>query len=205
MAVLERVSRSEMLEAAERLAREYGESLTITAFRRETGWSQWAIFDLFGNWKNLRLAVGLTPEAPRARNRVSREAIVALARREAERLGEKLTERAFLAATGLSGRVVADRFGSWGALRQLVGLQRRARVTRRITQDEAIADLYQAWRRTGDLPKYHQHRWRGGKISASAIRECFGQWSTAVAAYKALLRRKGELPTPTLPEGLTPW
>lgn len=68
MPPIRRVSRQKVLERAEELAREYGESLTLTAFRREMGLSQHVVFDLFGDWKNLRMAVGLTPEAPRARN-----------------------------------------------------------------------------------------------------------------------------------------
>ena len=67
----QKISREEVLTAARVLAAEYGESLTLTAFRRETGFSQWLIFDLFGNWKSLREMVGLTSEAPRIRNKIT--------------------------------------------------------------------------------------------------------------------------------------
>ena len=67
-----KISREEVLTAARMLAAECGESLTLTAFRRETGFSQWLIFDLFGNWKTLRELLGLTFEAPRVRNKTNR-------------------------------------------------------------------------------------------------------------------------------------
>jgi hypothetical protein len=197
------VSRREVLAQACELAGEYGESLTLTAFRRETGLSQWAIFDLFGNWKNLRVAAGLTPEAPRVKNRITKERILELARPLAEEHGERLTEWLFLQETQLSGRMVANRFGSWGALRQALGLSRRAKVRRGHSQDELLDDLYQVWRRLGERPKYHQHRWRGGKFHASTIREAFGSWEVVLAAYAAHCRRIEKIPLPPL-EG-SPW
>jgi hypothetical protein len=201
MARMQQVSRREVLRMAGALAREYGESLTLTAFRRETGLSQWVIFDLFGNWKNLRVAAGLTPEAPRTRNRITREAILELARDQARIHGERLTELKFLAATGLSGRIVADRFGSWGELRTAAGLKPRAKVQRRYTEEEVLADLYRAWRHRG-RPRYHQHQWNGGKIHPATIRERFGRWEVVVAAYEAYCRKLDGTRKP-LPMGLS--
>ena len=191
MAKMERVSRDEVLACALELAKEYGESLTLTAFRRETGYSQWLIFDLFENWKNLGTAVGLTPEAPRARNKVSKEEILVPMREMAEQHGEFLTELIFLKATGFSGRMIADRFGSWGALRQAVGLKARAKIQRHYTDEELIEDMYRVYRRYRGRPIYHQHQRRGGKISPGTIRDRFGSWEGAKAGLKAFLRRRG--------------
>jgi hypothetical protein len=183
------MSRDEVLQMARRLAADYGESLTLTAFRRETGISQWAIFDLFGNWKNLRIAVGLTPEAPRGRNRIGESQILELAREYAAKYGERLTERMFLKGTGLSARMIGDRFGSWGELRTAVGLKRRAKMQRGYTETQLLQDLYRTWRPLGTVPRFQQHRRNGGKISASTIQIWFGSWRVAVAAYNAHCRQ----------------
>lgn len=187
---MQRITRAEMLLAARELAEEYGESLTLTAFRRETGWSQWAIFDLFGNWKNLRLAVGLTSMAPRVKCRVSKARIVELAREQAAKHGERLTEWTFRQETGLSGRVIQERFGSWGALRQLVGLGPRAKVARGYSDQELLDDLYNVFVRSGrKRPIYQQHRKRGGRFSAQTIRDRWGSWIAVRTAFELWRRR----------------
>ncbi len=43
-------TRENLLTLARDLAKTYGESLTLTAFRRETGLSQHLIFDRYGSW-----------------------------------------------------------------------------------------------------------------------------------------------------------
>lgn len=202
MARIQTVTRKDVLETARRLAGDYGESLTLTAFRRETGLSQWAIFDLFGSWKELRVAVGLTPEAPRRRNKITREGILELARRLAAQHGELLTEWLFLQETGLSGRVVRDRFGSWGAVREAVGLKKRARPRPRYTEEELLEDLWRAWRYNG-TPRYHKHRWNGGQISPCTFIAKWGRWPVVVAAYEGYRRQKLGIQNP-MPEG-TPW
>ena len=53
MAKLQKIWRYEVLVQAQELAEEYGESLTLTAFRRETGLSQHVIFDLFWELEEL--------------------------------------------------------------------------------------------------------------------------------------------------------
>ncbi|SFJ69438.1 homing endonuclease associated repeat-containing protein [Planctomicrobium piriforme] len=185
-------SRSEMLAVATSLAAEYGESLTLTAFRRETGYSQWEIFDLFGSWKQLRIAVGLTPMAPRVRNRVNEQHILDLGRQLVEELGEALTERTFQKRTGLSGRLIADRFGSWGELRQQLGLTPRAKIQKTYTEAEMIEDLYRVYRITRRKPRYHQHRHYGGRISPNTIQQYFGSWRYACECLKARLIKEEE-------------
>jgi hypothetical protein len=191
---IRKVSRQEVLKRAEELAREYGESLTLTAFMRETGIWQSVIFDLFGNWKNLRTAVGLTPEAPRARNKVTKERILELMREQAAIHGERLTERLFREATGLSERVITDRFGSWGKLRQAVGLSPRAKTRQpQYTEEEIIEDLYRVYRSTRQMPRSYRYRFDGGRICPGTIQQRFGSWSAACEALRAHLRCRGEL------------
>ncbi len=191
MIVMKLVSRESVLEKAVELAAVYGESLTLTAFRRETGLSQHVIFDLFGNWCELRIAVGLTPEAPRARNKISREKILKLAREQAALHEEALTEQMFLQATGLSGRMIADRFGSWGALRELVGLKSRAVVSPIYQDEDLLMDMYRVYRKCREAPAFHRHRFRGGKISPHTISTRFGSWYGAKCFFKQFLRDHG--------------
>ncbi|MEW4530432.1 hypothetical protein [Maioricimonas sp. JC845] len=185
------MSRKRVRRLAEVLAAEYGESLTLTAFRRETGLSQHAIFDLFGSWKNLRRAVGLSPEAPRARNRVTREEILERMRELAAEHGERLTEHTFVQATGYSARLIRDRFGSWGDLRVAAGLSPRAKVQQHYTTEELLEDLYRVYARTRSRPLYHKHRVRGGRISPTTIQQRFGSWKSACEALKGYLRSRG--------------
>ncbi|MFG0332601.1 MAG: homing endonuclease associated repeat-containing protein [Maioricimonas sp. JB049] len=191
MPPIEQVSRQWVLRLARELAAEYGESLTLTAFRRETGLSQHAIFDLFGSWKKLRLAVGLSPEAPRARNRVTNDLILERMRELAAEHGERLTERAFVQATGYSARLIRDRFGSWSDLRLAVGLSPRAKVQQHYTTEELLEDLYRVYSRTRSRPLYHKHRVRGGRISPTTIQQRFGSWTNACDALKGYLRARG--------------
>lgn len=48
---MQQMTQDEVLDQAARLAKNYGESLTLTAFRRKAGVSQWIIFDLFETGK----------------------------------------------------------------------------------------------------------------------------------------------------------
>lgn len=184
----QRVTREEVLNQARELAESYGESLTLTAFRRETGLSQQAIYDLFGNWKNLRIAVGLTPEAPRARNKISKDSILELMQKQVEEHGELLTEFLFLKATGLSSRMIADRFGSWGNLRAAFGLKRRAKIQRYYSDEELLEDLYRVYRWCRGRPVFAKHRVRGGQIAPATIQFRFGSWSWACRRFLEYLR-----------------
>ncbi|MBT5020196.1 MAG: hypothetical protein HON04_15800 [Planctomicrobium sp.] len=191
MPKMRKVSRDEVLGLAEELAAEYGESLTLTAFRRETGLSQHVIFDLFGNWKNLRTEVGLTPESPRARNMISKDQILKLMKEQVAEHGERLTENMFLRATGLSGRMVADRFGSWGNLREAMGLKCRAVIRPHYTDEDIYFDLYRVFRQFREDPIYHRHRYRGGKISPFTISYRFGCWRGAKLYFAQFLKDHG--------------
>lgn len=184
---MQTVHREDVLNAARQLAETYGDSLTLTAFRRETSLSQWAIFDLFGSWRNLRMAVGLTPESPRVRNRITRDCILKLFQQSLEKHGPNLTENRFLRETGLSGRLIADRFGSWAELRATSGLSPRAKTALQYTDDQLIDDLYRVYERRLQRPRYHSHRRHGGKISAATIQTRFGSWKHACAHLKARL------------------
>ncbi|QDT31477.1 hypothetical protein [Thalassoglobus polymorphus] len=188
MAQMRKVSRGEVLDLAEKLAEDYGESLTLTAFRRETGLSQHVIFDLFGNWKNLRTEVGLTPEAPRARNKISKNQILKLMTEQVAEHGENLTEVQFLHATGLSGRMIMDRFGSWGDLRESVGLSRRARLKTRYSEQDLYDDLYRVYRIFRERPNYNKHRYRGGLISPGTICHRFTSWEWACLRFRDYLK-----------------
>lgn len=168
--------REEVLELAVELAAEYGESLTLTAFRRETGLSQHVIFDLFGNWCELRVAVGLSREAPRSRNKVSKEMILNRMRELAADYGEELTEHIFLAQTRWSSRLIQSRFGNWGNLREEVGLTRRAKLRKNYSNHEILEDLYRVYRKRKKPPAVNQHRAYGGMVSPQTIKERFGSW-----------------------------
>ncbi|MEZ6068210.1 MAG: hypothetical protein R3B90_21420 [Planctomycetaceae bacterium] len=201
---LQCVGRQAVLAAARELAEEYGESLTLTAFRRETGWSQHLIFDLFGNWKNLRVAVGLTPMAPRYRTRITKAEVVRKLRECVAAKGENLTEWEFCRESGVTSRLIQSRFGTWGALRESIGLEPRARMTRRKYSDlDCLKDLFAVYLRTGVRPRYHRHKQLGGKINPLTIRERYGTWENvrlAFEVYRRKMAKQGVLPQ--VPEDL---
>ncbi len=128
---LQTISRRDMLSIARELAADYGESLTLTAFRRETGFSQWLVFDLFGNWTSLRTELGLSPEAPRARNKLTLKQLQQKLREVIAEQGENISELRFCKLSGISGSTIARRAGSWGELRMSLGLSPRARIAQR--------------------------------------------------------------------------
>jgi hypothetical protein len=184
-----RVAREEVLAAARELAAVYSESLTLAEFRRQTGWSLSVIYGLFQDWTEIRRAVGLSERAPQGRKRVTRDHLLELGRKLAAEHGEKLTAQMFWRAAGLSERVVADRFGSWGALRELLGLKPRARGRRRYSEAEIFEDLYRVWQYHG-TPLFHHHRKLGGRIDSQTIRARFGSWKEAQRAYDLYVKKK---------------
>ena len=185
---LQTASRVEVLAAAADLAAQYGESLTLTAFRRETGYSQWLIFDLFGNWKNLRTELGLTPEAPRLKNKLTLEQLQTHLREVVAQHGENVSEIRFCKLTGISGGTIARRAGSWGALRQSLGLAPRAKQARIYSAADIMRDLHTVYCTLGRCPKIHEHQRRGGKINAMTIRDRFGSWRKVRIALEAYRR-----------------
>ena len=196
------VSRSELLEIACALANEHGDGLTLVTFLRETGLSHYVVFERFGSWRTLRSAAGLSADVPRRQVQKSGPQILALTKELAERYGEELTVQLFTEETGVSRTVVRDRFGSWGALRQSAGLKPRAGCQRYYSREEMLEDLYRVWWNKG-TPRFHQHKWNGGRIGAQTIRNEFGRWEVVIAAYEAH-RRRVEGRSKPLPEG-TPW
>ena len=120
---IHKYTREKLLHLARKLATEYGESLTLTAFRRETGLSQHLIFDLCGSWSELRTEIGLTPEAPRGRNKLPAEMIQNKLRQAISEHGPNLSETRFCQLTGLSAGIITRRCSSRG--RQSLTHQKR--------------------------------------------------------------------------------
>ena len=181
---LQTISRRDMLSIARELAAEYGESLTLTAFRRETGFSQWLIFDLFGNWKNLRTELGLTPEAPRARNKLTLEQLQKTLREVIAEQGENISELKFCKLTGISGSTIARKAGSWGELRMSLGLVPRARIPQRYSDQDLILDLFRVYRVLKRCPRMTEHKRFGGRIPAMTIRDRFGSWKNVRVVFE---------------------
>jgi hypothetical protein len=182
-----RFTREQLLSLARDIAQTYGESLTLTAFRRETGLSQHLIFDLCGSWCELRTAIGLTPEASRSRSKITNAAILEQLRSAIAEHGENLSESRFCQLTGLSGTMLARRFGTWGQLRQLVGLSARARIEPHYTDEQIFQDIFQVVERNCRRPTYGRYNFHGGQISAQTIRAHFGTWRDALKAFESYL------------------
>ena len=187
---LHQYTREKLLALARDLAKTYGESLTLTAFRRETGLSQHLIFDLCGSWCQLRTDIGLTPEAPRARNKLSTEKIRDQLRAAIEQHGTNLSETRFCQLTGLSGAMLSRRFGSWGQLRESIGLAPRAVITQRYTDQQLMDDLFNVIAICRIFPPYHQYKRLGGKISAITLRDRFGSWPLTKDAFEDYMTQR---------------
>ena len=183
-------TREKLLTLARQLAIEYGESLTLTAFRRETGLSQHLIFDLCGSWCQLRTDIGLTPEAPRGRNKLTPQKIQDQLRSAVEQHGPNLSETRFCQLTGLSGAMIARRFGSWGQLRESIGLVPRAAIIQRYTDLQLMEDLFNVICVCRMFPPYHQYKRLGGKISAMTIRDRYGSWPLTRDAFERYMVRR---------------
>ncbi len=174
------MSRDDVLQMARELKEDYGEGLTLTAFRRETGLSQHLIFDLFGNWQELRVMIGLTPMAPRARKKFTNAQLVRHLRRLVNVHGPNITQWEFCKIVGTSHAEIGRRFGSWGNLRVEAGLSRRMKRPPLYSDREMLDDLLQVYLRVGFLPPLNSHKFYGGKISAAAIAR---QVSATTRAY----------------------
>ena len=182
-------TREQLLSLARDIAQTYGESLTLTAFRRETGLSQHLIFDLCGSWCELRTAIGLTPEASRSRSKITNAAILEKLRSAIAEHGENLSETRFCQLTGFSGTMLSRRFGTWGQLRQLVGLSARARIEPQYSDEQIFQDICQVVERIRRRPTYGRYNFSGGRISAQTIRARFGTWRDALKAFESYLER----------------
>lgn len=170
---LRTMSRDDVLQMALELKEDYGEGLTLTAFRRETGLSQHLIFDLFGNWRELRMMIGLTPMAPRSRKKFTNAQLVEHLKRLAGERGPNITQWEFCHAVGTSHAEIGRRFGSWGNLRVEAGLPRRIRRPSQFTDEQMLDDLLQVYLRVGFLPPLNSYKFYGGKISSASIRARF--------------------------------
>lgn len=186
---MHRFTREQLLSLARDIAQTYGESLTLTAFRRETGLSQHLIFDLCGSWCELRTAIGLTPEASRSRSQITNAAILEKLHSAIAEHGENLSESRFCQLTGLSGTLLSRRFGTWGQLRQLVGLSPRARIEPHYSDEQIFQDIFQVIERIRRRPTYGKYAFHGGRISAQTIRARFGSWHDALFAFQRYLER----------------
>ncbi len=196
-------TRDVVLSLARGLVETYEERLTLTDFQRETGISQRVIYDLFGSWKSVRMEVGLGAEVPRDSNGITAEHILELMRNQVVEQGEQITMRRFMEETGLSARMIETRFGSWGALREVVGLSGRANILPQYTDEELLEDLYRVYRLVRERPVYDKHKLRGGRISPGTFCHRFGSWGWACRRLKDLLRDHGHFSSEMrLPEEL---
>lgn len=184
-------SKRHLLMLANELVETYGERLTLLVFQRETGVSQRVIYELFGSWRSLRVELGLKGDAPRNSNGITRDEILKRAREMAAAHGERLTRSQFLRETGYSGRMIEIRFGSWGSLREMVGLSSRAKLQRQYTDDEILLDLYRVYRVFRERPIYDKHSLRGGRISTGTICHRMGSWDWACRRLGDLLKGEG--------------
>ena len=134
--------------------------------------------------------IGLTPEAPRARNKISNEAILEKLKAAIAEHGENLSETRFCELTKLSGTMLSRRFGTWGQLRQLAGLAPRAQIEQRYTDQEIIDDIFQVVCRCHCYPSYGKYKSYGGLIAPITIRDRFGSWLQAKAAFDDYLAKR---------------
>ena len=183
-------TREKLLALARDLANTYGESLTLTAFRRETGLSQSLIFDLCGSWCQLRTDIGLTPEAPRARNKLSTQKIQDQLRDAIALHGPNLSQSRFCQLTGLSEATTARRFGSWGQLRESIGLAPRAVIKQLYTDQQLMDDLFNVIATCRIFPPYHQYKRLGGQFAAITLRDRYGSWPLTKDAFEDYMTQR---------------
>lgn len=182
-------TREQLLASAENLVKEHGENLTFLTYIRHTGYPERRIYEIFGCWANLRMAIGLPPHAHSGRKKISTEQILADARKLALQHGDCLTAKLFCSLTGCTLNIIYSRFGGWGELRRQVGLSPRAVKKPVISREEIIEDLLRVYRVTGSRPSYTSHVARGGRISVHTIRYYFGSWIEALLELKKHLRQ----------------
>ncbi len=180
-------TREKLLNTARMLASVYGESLTLTAFRRETGLSQHLIFDLCGSWTQVRIDIGLTPQAPRAHPKFNIEQLKEMLRKAVDEHGPNLSEARFCRLTGISPSMITRRCGTWGQLRESIGISSRASMGLQYTDLQVMEDLFQVICRCRRFPPFHQYKRLGGKIAAETIRDRYGSWPLTQNAFENYL------------------
>jgi hypothetical protein len=184
------ITREQLVEFARGLAQRDGEALSLATVRRETGLSRERILKLCGSWREIREAVGLRPDGPHNRDRLTNEAIQDQLRAAVEEHGENITFRRFSQLTGYSCTFLDRRFGSWCQLRQSVGLTRRAKMSAHYTDQEIFEDMLEVVKRIRRVPTRNSYKRDGGKISSQTIADRYGGWQRALYAYEDELDRR---------------
>lgn len=177
------------LAVARQLAQVHGESLTLAMVRRGSGLSRERIIKLCGPWCELRTLVGLSSHGPHARNSRSNSSIQERLRAAVAEHGENLTLACFCETTGFANALIARRFGSWGKLRQSIGLGARASIEDRYTDRQIFDDIQQVVSRIHRVPTFHGYKREGGRVSSQTMRNRFGTWQKVIYAYEDDLDR----------------
>ena len=81
------------------------------------------------------------PNGPHVRHKLSNEDIQERFRAAVAQHGEQVTLARFCQITGFASTFIVRRFGSWGQLRQSIGLAERAAIRDRYTDREIFDDI----------------------------------------------------------------
>lgn len=192
--IASQVTREQLLDFVRDLARRDGEALSLATVRGETGLSRERILKLCGSWREIREAVGLRPDGPHNRERLTNEAIQEQLRAAVAEHGENITFMRFSQLTGYSCTFLDRRFGSWCQLRQSVGLTRRAKMANHYTDREIFDDMLEVVKRIRRVPTRNSYKRDGGKISSQTIADRFGGWQKAIYAYQDEMDRRSPQP-----------
>ncbi len=186
----EAVAREKLLSLTRELVEVHGETLTLTVVRQKSGLSRERINKLCGSWCELRAMAGLMPNGPHARHTLANEEIRESLRAAVVQHGDNLTLARFCQLTGFASTFLARRFGSWGQLRQSMGLEERAAIRDRYTDREIFDDIQQVVSRIHRVPTFHGYKREGGRISSQTMKNRFGTWQKVIYAYEDDLDRR---------------
>lgn len=185
--------RGEIRREGVRLADEHGERLTLALFEEGSPFRRRDVAAYFGSFGAFRMELGLKRHPALPETAATEEAIRRRFEELAAERGEGLTLRAFCEATGWNGRLVQQRCGSFGALRESAGLRRRPPAAV-ISEEALLDDVLRAWREAsreadedgleehggrlppGDFPTIAQYA-RLGRFSHPTLYKRLGGWA----------------------------
>lgn len=169
--------REAMVEALKAAAGVLGEDLTVHEFLRHSGYSRNKIYRRFGSFTAMRVAAGLRPAADRrGKFGYQKEHVLAEAKRffSSRAEGERVSQRQFRQATGISDNVVCRLFGTWTDLVRSAAPNRSVRPPR-YSREEMLAEGRRAIEKLGPDATFDEF-FGAVSYSPAPVNREFGGW-----------------------------
>lgn len=176
----DRTSKNTLIRDIHRVADQFGESPTVTQYKKAGKYPMNALKKQFGSWNEAKDQAGLETYTEEGNRKYTNEELLKDIQKFADECDRSPTFQEYRDRKGPDPTTIEDRFGSWNKAKEKAGINTNSRFGSKSyeSKQHILDDLNYVAEKIGESPSSIQYA-ECGEYDPSAVHNAFGSWNNA--------------------------